>query len=101
MNTRRQFLICAPLGFLTGAVACRNERPSTGSPATPLPPGAPPTFGTGPGAGPDVTASTFVEAEKLMQVRMTAAEHQQAADTWRRMLAPSLERRTGPRKVAI
>ena len=36
-----------------------------------------------------------------MQVTMTAAERQQAADTWRRSLAPYLERRTGPRKVAI
>ena len=101
MNTRRQFLIRAPLGFLTASVACRTEGPSTAAPATRLPPGAPPTFGTGPGAGPDVSASTFAEAEKLMQVTMTAAERQQAADTWRRMLAPSLERRAGPRKVAI
>src|SRR5439155_20704009 len=38
---------------------------------------------------------------KLMQVTLTAAERQQAADTWRRSLAPYLERRTGPRKVTI
>ena len=36
-----------------------------------------------------------------MQVTMTAAERQQAAETWPRTLAPYLERRTGPRKVAI
>ena len=36
-----------------------------------------------------------------MQVTMTPAERQQAADTWRQSLAPYLERRTGPRKVAI
>jgi Asp-tRNA(Asn)/Glu-tRNA(Gln) amidotransferase A subunit family amidase len=36
-----------------------------------------------------------------MQVTMTAAERKQAADSWRRSLAPYLERRTGPRKVAI
>ena len=36
-----------------------------------------------------------------MQVTMTPAERQQAADSWRQSLAPYLERRTGPRKVAI
>src|SRR5438876_11291565 len=101
MNTRRQFLVRAPLGFLTAAVACRHEGPSSGSPSTPATPGAPPTFGTGTGSGPVVSPATFAEAEKLMQVTMTAAERQQAADTWRRSLAPYLERRTGPRKVAI
>ena len=101
MNTRRQFLICAPLGFLIAAVACRNEGPSSGSQSTPVTPGAPPTFGTGTGSGPDVSPATFAEAEKLMQVTMTAAERQQAAGTWRQSLAPCLERRTGPRKVAI
>jgi len=46
-------------------------------------------------------AAAFAEAEKLMQVTMTPAERQQAADSWRQSLAPYLERRTGPRKVAI
>jgi len=101
MNTRRQFLIRAPLGFLVTAAACRNEGPSSVSQSTPTTPGAPPTFGTGTGSGPAVSPDTFAEAEKLMQVTMTAAERQQAADTWRALLAPYLERRTGPRKVAI
>ena len=101
MNTRRQFLIRAPLGFLTASVACRNEGPSSGSQSAPATPGAPPTFGTGPGSGPAVSPATFAEAEKLMQVTMTAAERQQAADSWRQSMAPYLERRTGPRKVAI
>jgi Asp-tRNA(Asn)/Glu-tRNA(Gln) amidotransferase A subunit family amidase len=48
-----------------------------------------------------VTPATFVEAEKLAQVTMTDAERQMAAETWRRSLAPLLERRTGPRKLAI
>jgi Asp-tRNA(Asn)/Glu-tRNA(Gln) amidotransferase A subunit family amidase len=101
MNTRRQFLISAPLGFLTAAAACRNDSPPSGPQAPPATPGAPPTFGTGTGSGPAVSPATFAEAEKLMQVTMTPAERQQAADTWRRSLAPYLERRTGPRKVAI
>ena len=69
MNTRRQFLIRAPLGYLTAAVACRNEDPSSGSQSTPATPGAPPTFGTGVGSGPAVSPATFAEAEKLTQVR--------------------------------
>jgi len=36
-----------------------------------------------------------------MQITMTEAERQQAADTWRLLLAPYLERRAGARKVAI
>jgi Asp-tRNA(Asn)/Glu-tRNA(Gln) amidotransferase A subunit family amidase len=101
MNTRRQFLIRAPLGFLTAAVGCRSETPAIDANAAPAPPGAPPTFGTGTGSGPEVSPATFAEAEKLTQVTMTPAERQQAADTWRRSLAPYLERRTGPRKAAV
>jgi Asp-tRNA(Asn)/Glu-tRNA(Gln) amidotransferase A subunit family amidase len=101
MNTRRQFLIRAPLGFLAAAVACSNEAPSSGLQSTPATPGAPPTFGTGAGSGPAVSPATFAEAEKLMQVTMTDAERLQAADSWRQSLAPYLERRTGPRKLTI
>jgi Asp-tRNA(Asn)/Glu-tRNA(Gln) amidotransferase A subunit family amidase len=100
MNTRRQFLIRAPLGVLVVAAACRKQTsPANSTP--PTAPGAPPTFGTGVGSGPPVSPETFAEAEKLMQVTMTPAERQQAADSWRSSLAPYLERRTGPRKVAI
>src|SRR5690242_11758588 len=101
MNTRRQFLITAPMGLLAAAAACNGDAPSSGSQAAPSTPGAPPTFGTGVGSGPDVSAATFGEAEKLMQFAMTPAERQQAAESWRRSLAPYLERRVGPRKVAI
>ncbi len=99
MNTRRQFLIRAPLGVLVAAAACRKTPPSN-SP-TPITPGAPPTFGTGTGSGPEVSPASFAEAEKLMQLTMTPAQRQQAADSWRTSLAPYLERRTGPRKVAV
>src|SRR5215470_17596235 len=101
MNTRRQFLLCAPLSVLVTTAACRNETPPTDSQATPTTAGAPPTFGTGSGAGPAVTPATFAEAEKLMQVTMTPEERQQAAETWRTSLAQYLERRTGPRNVAL
>src|ERR671927_265547 len=101
MNTRRQFLLSAPLGVLVAATACRTGAPPTDGQSPPTTAGAPPTFGTGVGSGPVVTPATFAEAEKLMQVMMTPAERQQAADSWRQSLAPYLERRTGPRKVAI
>ncbi|HYV96310.1 MAG TPA: amidase [Gemmatimonadaceae bacterium] len=103
MNSRRQFLIRAPLGFLTAAAACRTEQPGQGGSASnsQSTAGAPPTFGTAPGVGPQVSESTFAEAEKLMQVTMTPAERQQAAASWRSSMAAYLERRTGPRKVAL
>ena len=101
MNTRRQFLIQAPLGLLSVAAACRGEtKGATASQATATP-GAPPTFGTLPASGPEVSAATFVEAEKLMQVTMSDAERTMAAASWRRSMAAMLERRTGPRKVKI
>ena len=86
MNTRRQFLIQAPLGVLVAAAACNKETPPASAPpaqATPTTPGAPPAFATAPGVGPAITPTTFVEAEKLMQVAMTPAERQQAVDSWR------------------
>src|SRR3954470_8835736 len=101
MNTRRQFLIRAPLGVLVAAAVCRDATLSADPQPPPDTPGAPPTFGTGAGAGPAVTPATFAEAEKLMQVTMTPAQRQQAAGSWRQSLAPYRERRTGPRKVAI
>src|SRR3989441_12873423 len=72
MNTRRQFLIRAPLGVLVVAAACRKSPPTNSQ--TPTTPGAPPTFGTGTGSGPEVTPATVAEAERLMQVTMTPGE---------------------------
>jgi Asp-tRNA(Asn)/Glu-tRNA(Gln) amidotransferase A subunit family amidase len=48
-----------------------------------------------------VSAATFAEAEKLVQVTMRPADRDLAASSWSRSLAPLLERRTGPRKVAL
>src|ERR1043166_6874521 len=101
MNTRRQFLITAPLAVLVTATACRRQTPASDSQSTSSTAGAPPTFGTGAGAGPPATPEPFAEAGELMQVTMTPSERQQAAETWRTSLAQYLERRTGPRKVSI
>jgi hypothetical protein len=78
MNTRRQFLIRAPLTVLVATAGLKTGNAQTPT-QTPTTPGAPPTFGTGAGFGPPVTPETFAEAEKLMQVTMMAAERQQAA----------------------
>ncbi len=104
VNTRRQFLIRAPIGLLGVAAACRGETPGGGgaSPgATTATPGAPVAFGTAPLTGPEVTAATFAEAEKLARVTHSPAERQMMADSWRRTLAATMERRTGPRAIAL
>jgi Asp-tRNA(Asn)/Glu-tRNA(Gln) amidotransferase A subunit family amidase len=103
MNTRRQFLIQAPVALLAVAGACREERkPAAAAAGSQAPaPGAPPTFATAAGSGPPVTAATFAEAEKLAQVTMSPAHRKQAAGSWRQAMAPYLERRTGPRKLAL
>jgi Asp-tRNA(Asn)/Glu-tRNA(Gln) amidotransferase A subunit family amidase len=109
MNSRRQFLIQAPLGLLAAAAACRGEQhtgepqaaPGASPPGASPPPGAPPTFGTAPEAGPVVSPATFTEAEKLVQVTLTDAEREMAAANWRTSMAPLLERRVGPRTVAL
>ena len=108
MHTRRQFVEQAPLGILAAIAACRGGLPEGASPPAPAAappggatPGAPPTFGTAPGVGTEVTPATFEDAERLVQWTMTPAERAQAAGSWRRSLAPLMERRTGPRKVQL
>ncbi|MGH7734570.1 MAG: amidase, partial [Gemmatimonadales bacterium] len=99
MNTRRQFLIQAPI-VLGALAACRksDQAPVAAVPSTP---GDPPTFATAPMVGPEVTTTTFAEAEKLAQVAMTPPHRKMAADTWRQSMAALLERRTGPRKIGL
>jgi hypothetical protein len=48
-----------------------------------------------------VSAATFAEAEKLVQVELSQAEREVAAGSWRRTLASVYERRTGPRKITL
>ncbi len=104
MTTRRQFVIRAPFALLGAAAACREREPqgAAGGTAQDLStPGAPPTFGTMTQAGPEVSPSTFAEAEKLAQVELTNREREQMAASWRRSMAALLERRTGPRKLEL
>ena len=103
MNTRRQFVTQVPLALLGAAAACRTPEQNRGAGTAQdlSTPGAPPTFGTMTQAGPEVSPRTFAEAEKLVQVTMTDRERDQMAASWRKSMAAMLERRTGPRTVAI
>ena len=101
MNTRRQFLIQAPVGLLGVVAACRGEEKPGVAASNAAPAGAPPAFGTAPVSGPSVSAQTFAQAERLVQVTMTPAEREMAAASWRSTMAGYLERRVGPRKVEI
>lgn len=99
--SRRDFLKTGSLGMLGAAVAAGAEAqtPQATPPATP--PGQPPAFGTSAPAGPAVSASTFVEAEKLQQVSFPQAQLAEAASNWQVSMAAMFERRVGPRKVAL
>jgi Asp-tRNA(Asn)/Glu-tRNA(Gln) amidotransferase A subunit family amidase len=96
-KSRRQFLTQTSLGLLAAATAYRSfaQQPAD------LPPGAPPAWGTGPSIGPEVTPSTFAEAEKLVRFELTAPERAMAAGSWRRTMAALYEQRTGPRKITL
>jgi Asp-tRNA(Asn)/Glu-tRNA(Gln) amidotransferase A subunit family amidase len=96
-KSRRQFLKKSSLALLGAAAGCSSKPHAP----TEQPPGAPPAFGTAPEVGPEVSASTFVEAEKLVQIEQTKAERNLAAQSWRANMAALYERRTGPRKIAL
>src|ERR1017187_6987744 len=96
-KSRRQFLARTSLGLLGAAAA----GPGKAQKPAELPPGAPPAFGAAPAVGPEVSPSTFAEAEKLMQVELTGTDRAVAAGSWRTTMAPLYERRAGPRKVGL
>jgi Asp-tRNA(Asn)/Glu-tRNA(Gln) amidotransferase A subunit family amidase len=105
-KSRRQFLVHTSLGLLGAAVAGRSYaqqpiRQPADLQSNDLPPGAPSAFGTGPAVGPEVSPSTFAEAEKLVRVELSDSDRAVAAGSWRRTMAAVYERRTGPRKVAL
>jgi Asp-tRNA(Asn)/Glu-tRNA(Gln) amidotransferase A subunit family amidase len=96
-KSRRQFLAATSLTLLGAAAASLSKAQMS----TDLPPGSPSAFGTGPAVGPEVTVSTFAEAEKLAQVSLTDSERVMAAASWRKTMAGLYERRTGPRKLVL
>jgi Asp-tRNA(Asn)/Glu-tRNA(Gln) amidotransferase A subunit family amidase len=109
-KSRREFLTATSIGLIGAAAAAsssyagdievENESAAVQTPEQ-TPAGAPPAFGGGPAVGPEVTTTTFSEAEKLAQIQLNAEERSLAASSWRRTMAGFYERRTGPRKVAI
>jgi Asp-tRNA(Asn)/Glu-tRNA(Gln) amidotransferase A subunit family amidase len=96
VNSRRHFLTRTSSALLGATAAAKQIEESTDLPA-----GAPPTFSTAPAVGPDVSRSTFTEAEKLVQVKLSNTDRALAARSWRTTMAGLYERRTGPRKVVL
>ncbi|HUN89328.1 MAG TPA: amidase [Terriglobales bacterium] len=98
-KSRRQFLTVTSVGLVAAAVSrtLHAQAPDQQQPT----PGMPPAFGTGPLVGPEIQPGTIYEAEKLVQIKMTQPEVDQAASSWRANMASLYERRTGPRKVEI
>jgi Asp-tRNA(Asn)/Glu-tRNA(Gln) amidotransferase A subunit family amidase len=96
-TSRREFVALSSMGLLATALPAQTPESQSQNPT----PGAPPAFGTAPAVGPEVSADTFRQAEKLIQVDMTQAELEEAAKNWRMQVAPFYERRVGPRKVEL
>lgn len=98
-KSRRQFLTLTSVG-LVGVATSRFANAQTPE-QQPLPPGAPPAFGTGPKVGPQVSAETFAQAEKLVQIELKGKDLDQAASSWQVNMSSLYERRTGPRKIEL
>src|SRR5436305_269487 len=99
-KSRREFMAVTSLGVLGAAASLHGQAQSPAGQSPPgqsqieLSPGAPPAFGAGPAVGPEVSATTFAEAEKLVQFEMNAAERTVAASSWRKTMAAVYERRS-------
>ena len=96
-NSRRRFLTGASLGVVGATIGAYEVAPAQSG----APPGEPSAFATSSPVGPEVSASTFVEAQKLMQVELSSQESQDVAGSWREAMAPLYERRTGPKKIRL
>ena len=101
MKTRREFLTSTAFGLVGTAVAPDAIASARAQEPTQEPAGMPPAFGTAKPVGPEVSAQTLVEAEKLVQVELSKKDLEQAAKTWRVNMAPLCERRVGPRKMEL
>jgi Asp-tRNA(Asn)/Glu-tRNA(Gln) amidotransferase A subunit family amidase len=104
-KSRREFLAKSSMGLMgvamTAKLSAEEAQVSAQTPLQTPTAGAPPAFGTAAPVGPAVSAETFVEAEKLVQVAMTPKDIAQAAGNWQQSMAAVYERRTGPRKLAL
>jgi Asp-tRNA(Asn)/Glu-tRNA(Gln) amidotransferase A subunit family amidase len=103
-KSRREFLTHTAAGIVGAAAASRAVAEASASAPEPQPTpvaGTPPAFGTAPPVGPEITAATVAEAEKLVRVELTPTDRAQVAGNWSKSMAPTMERRTGPRKIAL
>jgi Asp-tRNA(Asn)/Glu-tRNA(Gln) amidotransferase A subunit family amidase len=101
-ESRRDFLAAASMGLIGATMGLNEEGAQLPAQQPTEPPaGAPPAFGAGPAVGPEVSATTFAEGEKLVQVELNVADRDMAAASWRQTMAALYERRTGPRKIAL
>ncbi|MCU0683926.1 MAG: amidase [Polyangiaceae bacterium] len=92
--SRRRFVAHALLaGF---ASACADQPSARPPKASPPPPPAPVPVPPAPAAAEGVTAATVAEAEKLLRVRFTPAEREQAARSWQANMGPSFALRDRP-----
>jgi Asp-tRNA(Asn)/Glu-tRNA(Gln) amidotransferase A subunit family amidase len=96
-SSRRRFLTSASLGVVGASIGAYEVAPAQSG----APPGEPSAFATSSPVGPEISAATFVEAEKLMHVELSSQESREAAGSWREAMAPLYERRTGPKKVKL
>jgi Asp-tRNA(Asn)/Glu-tRNA(Gln) amidotransferase A subunit family amidase len=99
-KSRREFLTttaASAAALVTGVHADAQTPPPQSTPAA----GTPPAFGTAPAVGPEISPATIAEAEKLVRVTLTPKDRAQAASNWREAMAGTMERRTGPKKVAL
>ncbi len=94
---RREFLAYSSLATLSAALRAASGQAPSAQPT----PGAPPAFGTAPAAGPEVSPTSFAEAQKLVQVDLRPSDREQAAANWRVQMAPNYEFRVGPRRVEL
>lgn len=99
-TTRRNFVKQTALTLLGANIVAVETSVCQGPQPSPTP-GTPPAFGTAPAAGPQVTAETFAEAQKLVQISLAPSHRTEVAANWRRAMAPVYERRVGPRKIQI
>ncbi|XHS79737.1 amidase [Burkholderiaceae bacterium UC74_6] len=100
MKSRRLFLIQAPLLAAAAQAQAADASADSNKPDA-APAGMPPAWGTAAGVGPEITPQTIAEASKLAQVSMKPAEITQLAGAWRTTMAPLMERRSGPKKLAL
>ncbi len=85
--SRRHFVAHALLASVAGACSERPHAPPDAAPPPPAPP-APPSPAADAAEGA-VTARTIAEAERLLHVRSTPAEREQAARSWQTNMGPA------------